>query len=586
MRVLSAGSSFFVLSSFVASTVAQVASPSSSWLPAPSASGTVTPASTANPNPQWTEVLGSNLYYYDVQRSGVLPDNFRVDWRNNSVLTDGQGIGVNLSAGFFDAGNFIKALFPLSFTLSSIIEPALMWGSAFTNASQEYYLDQTLRNGLDWILQASNQTDTLYMFVGNETAYWGGDQGIPEPRQVFSVTRQNPGTDVFASAAATLAMGSLLYAGRPLPWTQSENGTVPSALRDTAYASRLSLKADELLRLAYSATPMQVYQKAVSDVEWAYPSSDYDDELILASAYTAMATGNISWVTQAIDTYSTNTYPPTYGAFNWDSKRAAVAPTLARMSLAMPGADSRVNFTRFQVDSEVWLDNIVSGKMRDSHTTPGGLFWFKGNSESASLNPALNAAVLALKWAPLASTSAKASSYVDFAQKQIDYTLGKNPMNTVYQVGLHPNSPTNPHSALAAGGNDVNNINNSPPVERHVLYGAVVGGPASNDDYYDIRDDYDQSEPALDTVSPMVAISSYFVSRGSSAANPFFVGLTAPRIIAKPPRSGGLSGGQIAGIVIGVLVALALLAGLAWFFWRRHRNGSGRFNSYKKSRFG
>ncbi|CAO1617280.1 unnamed protein product [Parajaminaea phylloscopi] len=557
---------------------AQVASPSSAWLPAPSASGTVAPQSASGPNSQWVEVLGSNLYYYDEQRAGVLPDGYRVGWRNTSVLTDGQGLeGVNLSAGFFDAGNYIKALFPLCYTLDSIIEPALLWGAAFTDAGQEYYLDQTLRNGLDWILQASAQDDTLYMFVGNETAYWGGDLGIPQPRQVFSVTRQNPGTDVIAAAATTLAMGSLLYAGTPLPLSQSANGTLPSALRNATYARELSQRAVKLLELAYAATPMQVYQKAVSDIAWAYPSSDYDDELILASAYTAMATGNISWVTQAIDTYSTNTYPPTFGALNWDSKRAEVPPAMARMSLMLPGADSRVNFTRFQADSEVWLDNVVSGRMTDTHTTKGGLFWFKGNSASASLNPALNAAVLALKYASLASSKDKSQAYTAFAQKQIDYALGKNPMNTVYQVGLHPNSPTNPHSALAAGGNDLQHINTVPAVEAHVLYGAVVGGPNDDDDYYDLRDDYDQSEPALDTVSPMVAISSYFVSQGSSAANPFYVGLTAPRIIARKSGGGGLSGGAIAGIVIGVLLGVALLGALAWLFWRRRRAGGGKY---------
>lgn len=106
---------------------------------------------------------------------------------------------------------------------------------------------------------------------------------------------------------------------------------------------------------------------------------------------------NISWVMQVTQTYSNNTDPPTSGSLNWDSKRAAVPPALARMSIMMLGADPYVNFTHFQNDSEVWLDTFVSGKMPDTHTTAGGLFWFKGISDSASLNPALNAAALVLK---------------------------------------------------------------------------------------------------------------------------------------------------------------------------------------------
>ncbi|PWN28918.1 Six-hairpin glycosidase [Jaminaea rosea] len=562
------------------SALAQVSSPSSAWQPAPSASGTVVPSSSSGPNSQWLEVLGSNLYYYDEQRAGVLPDDFRVDWRNTSVLTDGAVANVNLSAGFFDAGNFIKALFPLTYTLSSIIESALLWGEAYSSSSQAYYLDETLRNGLDWLMEASSQTDTLYMFVGDQTAYWGGDLNIPQPRPVYSVTRENPGTDVFASTATTLALGALLYSGKALPLSQSVNGTLPSSLRNTTYADSLSNRAVQLLELAFAATPMQVYQKAVDDIAWAYPSTDYDDELILGAAYTAMATGNISWVTTAIDTYSTNAYPPTFGALNWDSKRPMVPTTMAQLALFLPGADSRLSFTKFQNDSEVWLDALVAGNMKDTHTTPGGLFWFKGNSASASLNPALNAAVLCLKYAPMASTSAKTDAYRQWAQKQIDYALGKNPMNTVYQVGLHPNSAFNPHSALASGGTDLARINTSPPQELHVLYGAVVGGPDEDDKYYDVRDDYDQSEPALDTVAPMVAISSYFVGQGQSASNPFFVGLTAPRIIPKRPSS-GLSGGAIAGIVIGVLLGVALLAVLGWFCWRKR----GR-NAYRRRKMG
>lgn len=63
-----------------------------------------------------------------------------------------------------------------------------------------------------------------------------------------------------------------------------------------------------------------------------------------------------------------------------------------------------------------------------------------------------------------------------------------------YVVGMNPNSPRNPHSALASGGDDISNINTSPPVEAYVLYGGVVGGPDKRDKYYDIRDDWPETE--------------------------------------------------------------------------------------------
>ena len=66
-----------------------------------------------------------------------------------------------------------------------------------------------------------------------------------------------------------------------------------------------------------------------------------------------------------------------------------------------------------------------------------------------------------------------------------------------YVVGMHPNSPKNPHSAMASGGNNISDIDNSPPVEAYTLYGAVVGGPDKQDMYYDIRNNWAQTEVRL-----------------------------------------------------------------------------------------
>ena len=71
-----------------------------------------------------------------------------------------------------------------------------------------------------------------------------------------------------------------------------------------------------------------------------------------------------------------------------------------------------------------------------------------------------------------------------------------------YVVGMHPNSPRNPHSAMASGGNDASDINGSPPVEAYTLYGAVVGGPDRQDLYRDVRDNVNQTEVRFLTTVP------------------------------------------------------------------------------------
>lgn len=63
-----------------------------------------------------------------------------------------------------------------------------------------------------------------------------------------------------------------------------------------------------------------------------------------------------------------------------------------------------------------------------------------------------------------------------------------------YIVGVNPNSPQNPHSALASGGFNINEIDTDPAQEAYVLYGAVVGGPNRRGNFYDIRSDWPETE--------------------------------------------------------------------------------------------
>lgn len=81
--------------------------PTTQFLPPDSSNGAIPSNSASIPNPQWSTLLGNLLYFYDAQRSGNISDTSypnRVSWRNDSAITDGQDVGLDLSGGYYDAG--------------------------------------------------------------------------------------------------------------------------------------------------------------------------------------------------------------------------------------------------------------------------------------------------------------------------------------------------------------------------------------------------------------------------------------------------------------------------------------------------
>lgn len=190
----------------------------------------------------------------------------------------------------------------------------------------------------------------------------------------------------------------------------------------------------------------------------------------------------------------------------------------------------------------------------------------------------------------LSSSNAKAQNYLAFAQSQLDYTLGKNPMSVPYVVGLHPNSPINPQSAMSSGGDNLNEINTSPPLSQgntYVLYGGVVGGPDSFDRYFDIRSDWVETEVALDYMAPLMTLTAMHIITDNS--DPYYTQVTPGANLKVKPKgqpcddaiSAGCSrdrlslGGKIAlGLVLGItgLVILGLLG--VWLWAIRSRRGS------------
>ena len=151
----------------------------------------------------------------------------------------------------------------------------------------------------------------------------------------------------------------------------------------------------------------------------------------------------------------------------------------------------------FKADAQRYLDYWTVGyKGRKGQITPGGLafifFW-------ASLRMAANTAFVALVYADYLGTADPLyARYHDFAKRQIDYALGDNPRAGSYMVGFGANPPRNPHHRGAHGAWTNAGPGSAPTVSRHVLYGALVGGPDASDGWADDRGDFVKNEVALD----------------------------------------------------------------------------------------
>ncbi|KAG2146672.1 glycoside hydrolase family 9 protein [Suillus clintonianus] len=552
---------------------AQVPLPEPPFLPQNASAG-ASASSGGIPNSQWSSMLGNLLYFYEAQRSGKLPSTNRVKWRNDSALTDGQDVKLDLTGGYYDAGDFIKCTFPLSFTVMSICWGATDFGKGYDLANQTPYLDDMLRWSLDWLMKAHAANNTLFVQVAHDeldNTYWGGDRGIPLPRPSYQINDTSPGTDAAAGAAAAFAACSNLYANRV--FSNSYSG--PATLQNATYAATLLKHAEQLFTFATSASGGQtVYQHSVPEAGVAYASSGYGDELAIAALFLSWATNSSSLYQQAQGYWQQYDLGSYNGVFNWDFKTPGLPVLFAQIAQANPSFGG--NASTWQAVAEKYFDGIVYGG-GPGYQTHGGLLYYDGDSDDASLNPSLNAAMLLTRYVPLASTQSRRNDYLNYAKAQVNYALGNNPMQAPYIVGANPNSPQNPHSAMASGGNDISNINTSPPQEAYVLYGAVVGGPDKYDRFFDLRDDWPETEVALDYNAPMLTLAAMHVL--NDTADPFYTLLKAGTYDSKKPQGmpcdeahtegcGGPQlnqGGKIALGVIPGLTGVAIFSLIGWW---------------------
>jgi endoglucanase len=431
------------------------------------------------------ESLQKSIYFYEAQQSGVKPAWNRVEWRADATVTDGADVGVDLSGGWYDAGDHVKFGFPMASSATLLAWGVVDYPSAYSQSGQLKHIKNNLRFIADYFVKAHPSANVLYGQVGtgsDDHAWWGPVEAVNETsraaskRPSFAITETCPGTDLAGETSAALASIAMIF-------KESE----------PAYANQLITHAKQLYEFADKFRGK--YSSCITDASGFYNSwSGYNDELVWSAIWLYRATGEQKYLDRATADYANlgvenqttiHSYKWTQA---WDDKSYGSYVLMAKLT----------GKAEYRADAERWLDFWTTGFNGDRvKYTSGGLAQLdRWGANRYAANTAFMAFVYSDFLKTIAPTNARVKTYYDFGVNQIEYILGKNPNNQCYQIGMCANGPTNPHHRTAHGSwADSLAV---PAQSRHLLVGALVGGPSSGDAYTDDRSDYVMNEVATD----------------------------------------------------------------------------------------
>lgn len=429
-------------------------------------------ADAAETNYNYGEALQKSIMFYEFQRSGKLPSTIRNNWRGDSGLTDGADVGLDLTGGWYDAGDHVKFNLPLAYTVTMLAWAVYEEEATLSKAGQLSYLLDEIKWSSDYLIKCHPQANVFYYQVGNgntDHSWWGPAEVMQMARPSYKVDLNNPGSTVVGEAAAALAATALIY-----------------KTKDPTYSATCLRHAKELFNFA-DTTKSDAGYTAASGFYTSY--SGFYDELSWAATWIYLASGEATYLDKAesyVAKWGTEPQSSTLSykwAQNWDDVHYGAALLLARIT----------NKAIYKNNIEMHLDYWTTGYNGSRITyTPKGLAWL---DSWGALRYATTTAFLASVYADWSGCSAgKVSTYNAFAKQQVDYALGSTGRSFV--VGYGVNSPTRPHHRTAHS--SWADSQTEPNYHRHTIYGALVGGPGNNDSYEDNINNYVNNEIACD----------------------------------------------------------------------------------------
>lgn len=460
----------------------------------------------------YAQAFQKSLYFYDANMCGE--QEGRLSYRGDCHMEDAEvplipkteeGIGTNMSqsfidahkdvldpdgngtmdlrGGFHDAGDHVKFGLPQSYSASTLGWSYYEFRDAYVKSGEQEHMESILRHFTDYFLRSTFRDDkgdvvAFCYQVGDGSTdhnYWGAPELQTTTRPVWFATSEEPASDQCAGAAAALAISYLNFKDT-----------------DEKYA-------EQCLDTAVALYDFAVANRGCGFSGGFYNSSYDDDEMSWAAVWLNICTGKQSYIEdichiddqgnytgymkQIIKTTS-STWQNIW-VHSWDTVWGGVFAKLA------PITNDELHWYIFRWNLEYWSG--VKHKNTSDTTylakTPAG-FSVISTWGSARYNAA------AQMCAMVYNKYDKEPQFVDWAKSQMDYILGDNPMNRCYEVGYAENSAVEPHHRASHG--SLTNSMEDPEDAKHVLWGALVGGPDFDDYHEDDRTNYVYNEVAID----------------------------------------------------------------------------------------
>lgn len=458
----------------------------------------------------YAKALQYSIYFYDANMCGdEVEDNNLYSWRGNchtydatipldseatnlstdfiskysSILDpDGDGL-VDLAGGFHDAGDHVKFGMPESYSGSTLGWGYYEFRDAYTATGQDDHIETILRYFNDYFMKctfrdANGDVIAFCYQVGEgeiDHAYWNSPEIDDMFRRAFFLTPDKPQTDYVVSTAASLAINYLNFKDT-----------------DKKYADKCLDYAKALHKFA------QTHNKEISDNEDGprafYVSSKWEDDYVWSAAWLFLCTEDVSYLEDAMP--YVDYYAPSGWMHCWNDVWNGAISMLGVIDLKYPELNLQDMYRNIQgktiyEDADFWIQIEKSlDKWDRDFNTPGGYAFFSVWG-SARYNTA--AQLIALVYDKY-NNDGKPGQYSEWAKGQMLYLMGDNPINRGYIVGFNEISAKFPHHRAASGLSKCEDLDE----HRHVLYGALVGGPDGKDEHNDLTSDWIYNEVTID----------------------------------------------------------------------------------------